>query len=66
MCEEMGERKITKFIKIYEGDYFNKITFKEPITDIFLFFLLDSTFGSDVKSEKILLVAIFLHPVLAV
>ena len=32
----------------------------------FFIFLLDSTLGSDVKSEKILLVAIFLHPILAV
>ena len=24
----MGEGKNTKFIKIYEGDYFTKITFK--------------------------------------
>ena len=35
------------------------------MTDIFLIFLLDSTLGSDMKSENIFLVAIFLHPVLA-
>lgn len=30
MCAKKWGRagKITKFIKIYEGDYFNKITFK--------------------------------------
>ena len=27
VCEEMREGKITKFIKIYEGHYFNKIAF---------------------------------------
>ena len=36
-----------------------------PMTYCFIF-LLDSTLGSDVKSETIFLVAIFLHPVLAV
>ena len=33
------------------------------MTDVFFIFLLDSTLGSDVKSENIFLVAIFLHRV---
>ena len=39
---------------------------KVPMTNIFFIFLIHSTLGSDVKSEKIFLVAIFLHAVLAV
>ena len=42
------------------------LVLKVPMTDMFFIFLLDFTLGSDVKSEKIFLVAIFLHPVLAV
>ena len=30
----MGEGRITKFIKIYEGDHFNKITFKEGVNGV--------------------------------
>ena len=44
---------------------FSTSLLKVPMTD-FLIFILDSTLGFDVKSEKIFLVAIFLHPVLAV